>query len=471
MKKLTKIVATIGPASWDEENIEELIKNGVNVFRQNFSHGNAEVHLETMSRIKKVATEIKQPVAILQDLAGPKMRTGNFKDDTVSLIEGNEFILTSRKVEGDSSVVSINYPELVSQVSPGDQLRLDDGKISLEVLRTSETDIHTKIINGGDIKSRRGINVPGVRLQIHVFTEQDKKNVLYFVDNQYDWISLSFVQSAHDIELLKTTLADNHISSQVMAKIETSAALENIEEIIAVSDGIMVARGDLAIETPVSQVPIWQKKIVKKCRAAGKPVIVATQMLETMMENPVPTRAEVSDIANAIFDGADAVMLSGETAAGNYPVKSVEAMADVCMKVEVSDEYRNKFYASYTMHQSQNSSIANSVFTLAQDNNVSAIVCLTHTGSTAKSISKLRPGVPIYALTESSSVWSDLQLHSSIKPILVNDIGQDSSNIRDWIVAYLSNEEIFNNNESVLATYSQAGFGKGHTDSISLIKI
>lgn len=471
MQKLTKIIATIGPASNDKETIRELIKSGVNIFRQNFSHGIKESHAEIAQRLRSVAADEGVVVSVLQDLAGPKMRTGSFTNDQIELIKGEIFILTSQAVEGDVNRVSINYPELIYQVSVGDQIRLDDGKVDLSVIKTSQTEIHTKVIEGGLIRSKRGINVPGVALALDVFTSDDRENVCYFADNQYDWVSLSFVQCAQDIESLQSFFIEHGIWSKIIAKIETAAAIKNIDEIINVSDGIMIARGDLAIETPVSLVPIKQKEIIKKCRGLGKPVIVATQMLESMMDAPVPTRAEVSDISNAILDGADAIMLSGETAAGNYPVKSVQAMAAAALATESSSVYSHRFKTSYNYHHANNELIANSVFSLAYDEDVAAIACVTQTGDTARSIAKLRPGLPIYALTTDKSVLHELQLLHGIIPILLTDNYNQTVSIRDWIADHVRSPGLLVPGVQIIATYCQAGLGQGKTDSISIIKI
>ena len=328
----TKIIATIGPASGNEKILSKMIKAGVNVTRLNFSHGDHKMHGEMLGLVRSVSKKTGIPVAVIQDLAGPKIRTGAH-GGTIFLRRGSTIILTSKQYEGDAGKLHVNYKNLPKEVKKGNIILLDDGKKKLQVVSVQGSDIKCKVLTGGEIVGRRGVNVPGVSLKISSLTEKDKKDVLFGVKNNVDFIALSFVRQASDVRQLRSVIAKARgVGIGIIAKIETQDAIGNIDEIIREADGIMIARGDLAVEVPPEDVPALQKLIIKKCNTAGKPVIVATQMLESMIQSPVPTRAEVSDVANSILDGADAVMLSAETAMGDYPVETVKMMSDVAKK-------------------------------------------------------------------------------------------------------------------------------------------
>jgi pyruvate kinase len=308
--KKTKIVCTIGPATESKEKLLELAQAGMNVARLNFSHGSKEEHGKRVESIREIIKKTGKTIAILQDLCGPKIRIGTFKDSTVMLHEGQEFILTTDECEGDEKRVHVNYSNLPKEVKEGTIIMLHDGTKKLQVLRVSGNDIVTKVIIGGRLSNHKGVNVPGANLSLSALTDKDKVDVNFAIENQLDFVALSFVRRAQDVRDLRKILEDNKCKAQIISKIETPEALENIDEIISLSDGIMIARGDLAIEIPAEEVPIVQKLIIRKCNEVGKPVITATQMLESMIKSQVPTRAEVSDIANAIIDGTDAIMLS-----------------------------------------------------------------------------------------------------------------------------------------------------------------
>lgn len=468
MAKLTKIVATVGPASNTPNMIRSLIQSGVNVFRQNFSHGDAKQHLLVQSLIRSISNEEGIPVSILQDLAGPKIRTGSFENDYITLDAGKTFTLTAQDVSGNSESVSMNYPQLVNQLQVDNVIRLDDGKISLKVLEIRSNSVLTEVIEGGVIKSRRGINVPGIALDIEVLTEKDKENVEYFKNNQYDWISLSFTQKSEDIIKLRALLEELEITSKIIAKIETNESLNHLDDIISVSDGIMIARGDLAIETPIEQVPLVQKDIIAKCRTEGKPVIVATQMLESMIENSVPTRAEVSDIATAIFDGADAIMLSAETAIGKHAVKSVQAMAKVAQTMTESDLFKNAMLNSMIKY----SPLSKSLYEL-QDSTIKGIVIVTQSGRSAKELVKLRPNLPVIAITSCNNVAHQLNLHHGIYPLVIPaDTWPDKDdNIRSWILHSLKSSKLLPSNSKVIVSYGQSLQTVGGTDTITFLKI
>ncbi len=334
MHKKTKIVCTIGPATESKEKLEALLNAGMNVMRLNFSHGNFTEHQNRIDNLKAAIKKTKIPAAILQDFSGPKIRIGEFKTDHVTLKEGEKFILTTRQIMGDEKCVSINYPLLPKEVKKGEVIYLHDGKKKLVVTDIVGTDVITEVVVGGEIKGRRGVNLPDSDISICALTEKDRKDLDFGFKNDVDFFALSFVRKPEDVRELRKIILKKKSMAKIIAKIETPQSLEAIDCIIAEADGIMIARGDLAIEIPAENVPLVQKMIIKKCGLSGKPVITATQMLESMIKNPVPTRAEVSDVANAIIDGTDAVMLSEETTLGEYPVKADEVMSRIALKVE-----------------------------------------------------------------------------------------------------------------------------------------
>jgi len=335
MKK-TKIVATIGPATESEKMLTELLKAGMNVMRLNFSHGDFAEHQARIDNLKKAMKKTKLSATIMQDLGGPKIRIGNFKTDSVTLVAGQSFTLTTDKIEGDETRVSINYMELPKEVKKGHIIFLHDGKKKLQVTAIKGNDVVTKVLVGGEIKGKRGVNLPDSDLSVHSLTEKDLVDLEFGIKNNVDYIALSFVRRPADITELRDILKARKSKAKIVAKIETPQAIENIDQIIKLTDAIMVARGDLAIEVPFEKVPLYQKMMVKKSNKAKKFIIIATQMMESMISSPVPTRAEVSDVANAIIDGTDAVMLSEETTLGKFPVEAVMAMTRIAEEVEKS---------------------------------------------------------------------------------------------------------------------------------------
>jgi pyruvate kinase len=408
--KKTRIVATIGPASENPIVLKKIIIAGMNVARLNFSHGDHAEHFERLRKIRAVAQENGKVVAVLQDLGGVKIRIGDFKKGYINLVKGQKFTITSKKCDGDEQCVSINYKKLPQEVKVGQKILIDDGTKELRVTRTSDEQIETKVIVGGMIRSRRGVNVPGARLSCSAITAKDKRDVVEFgIKNSVDFIALSFVRSAQDVLQLKKILDKNNSTAKIIAKIETPEAVENIDDIICVADGTMVARGDLAVEMPAYDVPHLQKMIVKKCNIVGKPVIVATQMLESMIASPVPTRAEVTDVANAILDGADAVMLSAESAVGSYPVNAVKKMTEIAQRtereipVQIIEDIQE--YASRTVN-----AVSHSAIHIAEDIEAVAIVALTESGFSARKISRHRPKQNIITLTPHEITHKHLQL-------------------------------------------------------------
>ena len=419
MKK-TKIICTMGPNTNDREVMKQLALNGMDIARFNFSHGD---HAEQKSRVdllKSVREEIGKPIAMLLDTKGPEIRTGLLKDgNKVTLNEGQEYVLTTRDVIGDETISHITYEGLPSDIAIGNKILIDDGLIELEVIRVEDcTDIICKVINGGELGSRKGVNVPNVKIKLPGITEKDKEDIIFGIEQGYDFIAASFVRNAACIEEIKSILYAHNSDIAVIAKIENAEGIEHLDEIISVADGIMVARGDMGVEIPAEQVPAIQKMIIKKCNAAYKPVITATQMLDSMMRNPRPTRAEVTDVANAIYDGTDAVMLSGETAQGKYPVEALKMMAQIA---ETTEEHLNYHvdYDSLKLHykRSVSSAVSVAVVSTAHALQAKAIICPTISGFTARLISKFKPEAEIIGVTPSDAVLRKMQIYWGVRPI------------------------------------------------------
>ncbi|MBR9999791.1 MAG: pyruvate kinase [Cyclobacteriaceae bacterium] len=408
----TKIIATLGPASNSKSIIRSLIRSGANILRLNFSHGTHEEHLQRIKIIRNINKEFNDPVGILLDLQGPKIRIGDVVEGATHLAVGQKLIITVREMIGNSQKISTSYQNLPRDVKKGDIILIDDGNIELRVLNQDEEEVVTQVLHGGVLKSKKGINLPDTNVSIPSLTEKDLSDLEFALAHQVDWVALSFVRKAQDINDLRDIINKNGRKTKIVAKIEKPEAVENIGEIIEASDGLMVARGDLGVEIPMEKVPIIQKQIVRKCNNAAKPVIVATQMLESMIQNPRPTRAEASDVANAIMDGADAVMLSGETAAGNYPVLAVRSMARIIRSVEESVE--GIFNKNYEIEKDSatfyNDRVIATACQLAEDTNAKVITGMTVTGYTAFYISKHRPKASIIIFTGNKTLLSQLAL-------------------------------------------------------------
>jgi pyruvate kinase len=406
--KKTKIIATIGPATESESVFTSLVDTGLNVARLNMSHGDHKEHKARVTTIRKVAKKTGKRIAILMDLSGPKIRIGDFTTERVTLVEGQSFILSTVACEGTDKKVFVNYPTLAKELQIGSIVMLDDGKKKLVVTKIAGTEIHTKVLVGGDTKGRRGVNLPGAYLAISAITKKDKNDFAFGVAEEVDFFALSFVRSAKDIKELRTMLARAKSKAHIVAKIETLEAIECIDEIIAAADAVMVARGDLAIEIGPQRVPGVQKNIIAKCNALGKPVIVATQMLESMISAPVPTRAEVSDVANAIYDGADAVMLSEETTLGKYPREAVEVMKGIALEVEQSQTTHRR---RIVHHDDVVDAVSSSVVHNAEDVEAKVIVALTTSGFTARMLSRYKPQQTILAFSTDLVVCNQLSLN------------------------------------------------------------
>ncbi len=421
MKRKTKIVCTIGPATESPGVLEALIQAGMDVARLNFSHGTHEDHLEKIKNIRQIAERLKQPVSILQDLAGPKIRVGKVKDGGGDLKRGEEFILTTREVLGDVKKVFVSYASLPQEVKPGDTILLADGTIELKVLKIDAENIVCQVVVGGTLTSHKGVNFPAGTILTSPFTDKDRLDLSFGLQHGVDLISLSYVRKADDIEGVKNMLKKASSDIPVIAKIERREALENIDEILSVSDGIMVARGDLGVETPLEKIPNVQKRLIRKANDQGKPVITATQMLRSMVDHTRPTRAEVTDVVNAIYDGTDAVMLSEETATGQFPVEAVKMMATVSQAAEEEFPFEQFLRRESRGESDLPRAISRAVSLLAEEVKAAAIVIPTESGSTVQWVSRLRPRQPILALSRHLSTIRRLNLCWGVQPLQVED--------------------------------------------------
>ena len=463
----TKIVATIGPSSRDPEIIKALIQIGVNVFRLNFSHGDHDYHKENVERIRKVAEELKKPVAILQDLSGPKIRIGEVKEPFL-LHQGEILEFYGEPVIGEktgtTAKVYIDHPEIFQDLKEGDLIYIADGLIKVKVREKRKDKIITEVIQGGVISSRKGVNFPGVHLSISAFTEKDKRDLEFGLKMEVDLIALSFVNRKEDILECRKIVKKIGKNQPIFAKIETQKALENIEEIIEVSDGLMVARGDLGVEVPIEKVPVIQKELVKKAREAGKPVIIATQMLTSMINSTTPSRADVSDIANAVLDGADALMLSDETAVGKYPVETVKMMAKTIEEAEKIYPYSSGEYS----HVSSDFAIAYSSCILAEEINAKAIAVFTKSGSSAIRVSRFRPRALILANVHDEEVWKRLSVVWGVYPYLILSEGKDSESMIKEFIKKAYEDKLITEEDTLVLTM---GYPVGKVGSTNLIRV
>lgn len=420
-RRKTKIVCTIGPASESPRTLEALIKAGMDVARLNFSFGTHGEHLRKIENIRQIADRLKEPVTILQDLAGVKIRIGKVRKGGVELRRGEKFVLTSRKVMGDEKRAFVTYPSLPKEVKPEDRVLLSDGTIELQVLRSDAQDIECIVVVGGVLTSHKGINFPTGTIQASAFTEKDREDLLFGIQNGVDLIALSYVKEAGDIEGVKEFLKKEKADIPVIAKIERKEALEKIDEILLAADGIMVARGDLGLETPLEKIPNVQKGLIRKVNVLGKPVITATQMLESMVDHTRPTRAEVTDVVNAIYDGTDAVMLSEETASGRFPVEALEMMAKIARSAEEEFPFDQFLRRESDGETDLPRAISRAASFLAEEVGAVAVITPTESGSTARWVSRLRPRQPILALSRHLSTVRRLNLCWGVYPVLVPD--------------------------------------------------
>lgn len=417
----TKIICTIGPASEQVETLVQLIEAGMNVARLNFSHGTHEEHGQRVEAIRQASARANRPVAILLDTKGPEIRLGVLKDK-ITVNPGDKVILTTEEIEGEGNRIPVTYKGLPQDVKEGTAILIDDGLIGLKVERVTGTEIHCSVENGGEISSRKGVNVPGAIINLPALTEKDIADIEFGIKMGMDFIAASFVRKAADVLAIREILEKHGSDMQIIAKIENHEGVNNIDEILKVADGIMVARGDLGVEIPIDEVPLVQKMIIEKCNRAGKPVITATQMLDSMIRNPRPTRAEATDVANAIFDGTDAIMLSGETAAGKYPIEAVKTMARIAERAERALRYEElTVRRGIIPERTTTDAISHATVTTAHDLGASAIICATKSGHTAKMVSKYRPQAPIVAITPRMDVVRKMLLVWGVYPLLCKE--------------------------------------------------
>lgn len=467
--KKTKIVATLGPSSSDKEVITKLIEAGANVLRLNFSHGSHEDHMERINVIKQISAEKNYHVALLQDLQGPKIRIGLMRDNGVEIKDGQKLIITTDEIEGNSERVSTVYKEIVNDVSEGDAILIDDGNIELKTLAVEGNQVITEVVHGGVLKSRKGINLPDTNVSAPSLTEKDIKDLKFGLEQDLDWVALSFVRKADDIRFIKKIIQDAGSNARVVAKIEKPEAIRNIDEIIEETDAVMVARGDLGVEIPMYEVPLWQKKIVQKCNMMAKPVIIATQMMESMIEHPRPTRAETNDIANAVLDGADALMLSAESAAGKFPVEAVLKMSETIKAVESSEEsIYNKYYDKQFESSTRiNDFLIRGACRLAENTSARALICMTKSGYTGFRTAMHRSKSEIYLFTNNKKLLKQMCLVWGVKTFLYSsqeNINSTLNEIEDQLVekGHLNKGDIFIN------TASMPMHWQGHTNMLKI---
>jgi pyruvate kinase len=467
----TKIVCTIGPASESVDKLVQLIEAGMNVSRLNFSHGNHEEHAARIKNIREAASKTGKNVGILLDTKGPEIRTNDMENGAIELTTGQECIVSMTEVLGTPEKFSVTYDQLIDDVHPGARILLDDGLIGLEVISIdkSNNEIKTRVLNSGTLKNKKGVNVPGVSVNLPGITDKDAKDILFGIEQGVDFIAASFVRRASDVLEIRQLLEENNGSSiQIIPKIENQEGVDNINEILEVSDGLMVARGDLGVEIPAEEVPLVQKDLIKKCNTLGKPVITATQMLDSMQRNPRPTRAEASDVANAIFDGTDAIMLSGETAAGQYPVEAVQTMHNIASRAEQALDHKELLSArSKDTEHNITDAIGQSVAHTALNLEVNAIITPTESGHTARMISKYRPKAPIIAATSNDHVLRRLALVWGVYP----QLGQKSETTDEMLAVAVEesvNSGLVSHGDLVVIT---AGVPVGEAGTTNLMKI
>ena len=464
----TKIVCTIGPASSSVTMLDRIIKAGMNVARLNFSHGTYEEHAATIKRIRARSKKLGKTIGILQDLSGPKIRIGEIEGESAALAAGSRFTFTSEKVKGNQEQVTLPYPELIKKIKRNQTIYVDDAKLEFRVLSTMDTDIVAKVVIGGDLGSNKGFTVPGVSLDTPGVTDKDKRDLEFGLKNGVDMVASSFVRSADDIKPLHKIMDSAGRRLPVIAKIERPEAVRDIAAIVDAYDGIMIARGDMGIELPIDEVPVIQKNIIRRCNRMGKPVITATQMLDSMMHNARPTRAEVTDVANAIIDGTDATMLSGETAAGQFPVQSVKMMHKVAVRTEKSLDYKSltQKRMEYPTHD-VTEAIGEAAAKLAADLQVPAIVTCTFGGTTARLVSKYRPAAQIVAAASNEETQRSLTLSWGVEPIYVK-MTEDTDSLITNAVKAAKTEKYVKRGDTILII---AGVPVGVPGNTSLIRV
>lgn len=464
----TKIVCTIGPASEELHTIKTLIQKGMDVARINFSHGNREIHADRIKKIRQASRQLGKRVAILVDTRGPEIRIKEFQQGEVKLVEGEHFTLTTAEISGDRRKVSVTYQGLPGDLKEGDRILLDDGLIELQVVKTTPVEIETVVIHGGNLSSRKGLNLPGIAISLPVFSPEDERDIEFAMQENVDFIAASFIRNAADIFAIRYLIEKNKAEAQIIAKIENLEGVENFTEILQAADGIMIARGDLGVEIPAEDVPLVQKKLITACNLAGKPVITATQMLDSMVRSSRPTRAEASDVANAIFDGTDAVMLSGETAIGAFPCEAAETMARIAKRTEEALDYKELLENfQLVVDHSVTDAISYATCRAAQDLGAAAIISATQSGHTARMVSKYKPKAPIIAVTPSEKVAAALTLTWGIYPLLCPPTAS-TDEIFNTAVKVALEAELIHNGDLIILT---AGVPVGVPGTTNFLRI
>lgn len=465
----TKIVATIGPATSSPEMLKAIIEAGATTLRLNFSHGSHADHQRNIRLIRQTAFELNQPVGILQDLQGPKIRLGKFENGSIVLAKGDRFTLTNRPVVGTQDISCVTYDYLAQEVPPGACIMLDDGRVEMRVesVEPEKGDLHCRVTVGGTLSNNKGVNFPGVYLSIKAMTDKDREDLMFGLDQGVDWVALSFVRNPQDIIEIKELISSTGKQVPVIAKIEKHEAIEQMEAVLALCDGVMVARGDLGVELPAEDVPVLQKRLIATANRLGIPIITATQMLDSMVNNPRPTRAEVSDVANAILDGTDAVMLSNETAVGKFPVEAVATMARIAERIEQEAAENNNAQKVRDARRSIPNAISQAVGQISEQLGASAIMSLTQTGATARNVSKFRPQTPILAVTPHVNVARQLQMVWGVKPLLVLELPSTGQTFQAALNVALENK-LVSEGDLVVMT---AGTLQGVSGSTDLIKV
>ena len=464
----TKIICTIGPASESEENLRKLMKAGMNVARFNFSHGSHEEHKAKFARVLKVSGELGVSVATLLDTKGPEIRLRDFAAGKVELKAGQDFILTTEEILGDETKASITYKNLKEDVKEGSRILIDDGKIEMEVKKIEGEEIICKILNGGMVSNHKGINVPGVELTMPYISDVDRADIMFGVQMGFDFIAASFVRNKEDVLAIREILDENKSPIKIISKIESLQGIQNLEEILAVSDGIMVARGDMGVELPMEEVPIIQKKMIKMAVAAGKHVITATQMLESMIHNPRPTRAEANDVANAIYDGTTAIMLSGESAAGKYPVEAVETMARIAERTENAIDYDSRMLRSTPRNLDDvTTAISYATCTTSMRLSAQAIITVTMSGFTAGMVSRYKPKCQIVACSVNPRVCRQMALMWGVTPILMSK-EETTKELFDEAIYLVKKHGLVENGDTVVLT---AGMPLGVSGKTNMIQV
>ncbi|ABA21316.1 pyruvate kinase [Trichormus variabilis ATCC 29413] len=465
----TKIVATIGPATSSPEMLKAIIEAGATTLRLNFSHGSHADHQRSIRLIRQTAFELNQPVAILQDLQGPKIRLGKFENGSIVLAKGDRFTLTNRPVVGTQEISCVTYDYLADEVPVGAKILLDDGRVEMVVedINRDKGDLHCRVTVAGKLSNNKGVNFPGVYLSIKAMTDKDREDLMFGLDQGVDWVALSFVRNPQDIIEIKELISSTGKQVPVVAKIEKHEAIEQMEAVLALCDGVMVARGDLGVELPAEDVPVLQKRLIATANRLGIPIITATQMLDSMVSNPRPTRAEVSDVANAILDGTDAVMLSNETAVGSYPVEAVATMARIAERIEQEEAMASKLRQMRDNRRSIPNAISQAVGQIAEQLGAAAIMTLTQTGATARNVSKFRPQTPILAVTPHVNVARQLQMVWGVKPLLVLELPSTGQTFQAAINVAQEHSLLFEGDLVVMT----AGTLQGVSGSTDLIKV